>query len=100
MGKLFSKTIFKSSSESPIWRKIEKFEICVNLVEGRVKIMQIRAFQNARTKQRKLVFSSSFQDLLHISQGYFQPTFYLHLRFLSILCTLEQTAMFRTLLTR
>ena len=27
LGKLFSKTIFKSSSESPIWRKIEKFEI-------------------------------------------------------------------------
>ena len=27
LGKLFSKTIFKSSSDSPIWRKIEKFEI-------------------------------------------------------------------------
>ena len=28
LGKLFSKTIFKSSSESPVWRKIEslKFE--------------------------------------------------------------------------
>ena len=27
LGKLFSKTIFKSSSESPVWRKIEKFEM-------------------------------------------------------------------------
>ena len=27
LGKLFSKTIFKGSSESPVWRKIEKFEI-------------------------------------------------------------------------
>ena len=27
LGKLFSKTIFKSSSEALVWRKIEKFEI-------------------------------------------------------------------------
>ena len=27
LGKLFSKTIFKGSSKSPVWRKIEKFEI-------------------------------------------------------------------------
>ena len=27
LGELFSKTIFKSSRESPVWRKMEKFKI-------------------------------------------------------------------------
>ena len=42
--KLFSKTIFKSSSEAPFLRKIGKFKTGLNLVEGSMKIVQIRAF--------------------------------------------------------
>ena len=50
LGELFSKTIFKSFRESPVWRKIEKFKIWVNGAERRVKIMQIRAFSKRSYK--------------------------------------------------
>ena len=43
-GKLLSKTIFKRSSETPFLRKIGKFKIGLNLVEGPMEIMQIRAY--------------------------------------------------------
>ena len=43
-GKLFSKTKFKSSSEASFLRKIAKFKIGLNVVEGPMEIMQIRAF--------------------------------------------------------
>ena len=56
LGELFSKTIFKSSSESPVWRKIEKFKIWLNLAERRVKIMQIGAFSKCSYKTRKTCF--------------------------------------------
>ena len=38
-------------------------------------------FQNARTKKRKAVYTSSLQALIHISQSYFQAIFYLDLGF-------------------
>ena len=60
LGKLFSKTIFKSSSKSPVWRKIEKFKIWLNLAERRVKIMQIRAFLKRSYKTRKTCFYLKF----------------------------------------
>ena len=60
LGELFSKTIFKSSSESPVWRKIEKFKIWLNLAERRVKIMQIRAFSKRSYKTRKTCFYLKF----------------------------------------
>ena len=49
-GKLFSKTvtIFKSSSEAPFLRKIEKFKIGLNL-----EIMQIRAFSKRSYEKTK-----------------------------------------------
>ena len=53
-GKLFSKTIFKSSSEAPFLRKIGKFKISLNLV-GPKEIMQITEFLKARAKKRKLI---------------------------------------------
>ena len=43
-GKLFSKTIFKRSSEAPFLRKTGMFKIGLNLVEGPKQIMQITAF--------------------------------------------------------
>ena len=95
----FQKTIFKSPSEAPFLRKIGKFKIGLNLVEGPMKIMQLINFQSARTKKRKLICSSFLQGLLHISQSYFQAIFYLDLRFLSISFTRAKKVMFRHLLT-
>ena len=43
-GKLFSKTILKSSSEVSFLRKVGKLKIGLNSVEGPMEIMQIRAF--------------------------------------------------------
>ena len=60
LGKLFSKTIFKSSSESPVWQKIEKFEIWVNPAEGLVKIMQIRPFLRRSYKTTETCFCLKF----------------------------------------
>ena len=56
LGELFSKTIFKSSSQSPVWRKIEKFKIGLNLAERRVKIMQIRAFSKRSYRTETFVY--------------------------------------------
>ena len=60
LGKLFSKTIFKSSSESPVLRKIEKFEIWVNPAERLVKIMQIRTFSKRSYKTTETCFCLKF----------------------------------------
>ena len=60
LGKLFSKTIFKSSSGALVWRKIEKFEIWVNLAKRRVKIMQIRAFSQRSYKTTETCFYLKF----------------------------------------
>ena len=43
-GKLFSKTILKSSSEVSFLRKVGKLKIGLNSVEGPMEIMQIRVF--------------------------------------------------------
>ena len=60
---LFSKTIFKSSSEAPFLRKIGNLKIGLNLVEGPMEIMQIEHIQNAPTKKRKVIYWSSLQGL-------------------------------------
>ena len=60
LGKLFSKTIFKSSSESPVWRKIEKFEIWVKPTKRLVKIMQIKAFSKRSYKTTETCFCLKF----------------------------------------
>ena len=52
-GKLFSKTIFKSSSEAPFLRKVGKLKIDLNLVEGPMEIMQIRAFSKHSYEKTK-----------------------------------------------
>ena len=51
--KLFSKTIFKSSSEAPFLRKIGKFKTGLNLVEGSMKIVQIMAFPKRLKEKTK-----------------------------------------------
>ena len=60
LGKLFSKTIFKGFHESPVWRKIEKFEIWVKQAETLVKIMQIRAFSKRSYKTTETCFCLKF----------------------------------------
>ena len=51
-GKLFSKTIFKSSSEASFLGK-GKLKIGLNAVEGPMEIMQIRAFSKRSYKKMK-----------------------------------------------
>ena len=87
-GKLFSNTvtIFKSSSEAPFLRKIGKFKIDLNL-----EIVQIRAFsKRAYETERKAVYTSSLQALIHISQSYFQAIFYLDLGFFLFLTPVQR----------
>ena len=73
-GELFSKLIFKSSSEFLFWDKLGKFEIGLNGPEGRVEIMQIRAFSKLSHKTRKrfleLMFSQSFFHPLRLFSNY------------------------------
>ena len=65
-----------------------KFKIGLNMAEGPMEIIQIR-------KKRKLVYTSSLQGLLHISQTCFQAIFHLDLGFLSIFYTRAKKLMFR-----
>ena len=43
-GELFSKIIFKSSSEFLFWQTLGKFEIGLNVPVGPIEIMQISTF--------------------------------------------------------
>ena len=45
-GKLFSKTIFKSSSEVPFLRKVGKLKISFNSVEGPMGIFKMLVWNN------------------------------------------------------
>ena len=79
--------MFKSSSEAPFLRKVGKFKIGLNLVEGPMEIMQIRAYSKRSYEKLKqnLIYSSSLLRLLHNSQSLFKAIFYLHIgaRFIS-----------------
>ena len=63
-GELFSKIIFKSSSEFFFRQKLGKFEIGLNVPYGPIEIMQISTFSKLsfKTRQRflKLTLSQSF----------------------------------------
>ena len=63
------------------------------------KLCKLGHFQNARTKKRTLIYSSSLQGLLHNSQSFFQLIFYLYLDFLFISYTRTKKVMFRALMT-
>ena len=52
-GELFSKIIFKSSSEFLFWQKLGKFEIVVNVPDGPIEIMQISTFSKLSFKARE-----------------------------------------------
>ena len=67
--------------------------------KARWKLWKLEHFQNVRTKKRKLIYSSSLQDLLHNSQSFFQALFYLDLGFLSGSYTPAKKVMFRALMT-
>ena len=63
------------------------------------KLCKLGHFQNALTKKRKLIYSSSVQGLLHNSQSFFQAIFYLYPDFLFISYTRTKEVMFRALMT-
>ena len=80
-------------------QKIGKLKIGLNLVEGPMEIMQIRAFSKRLYEKRKLIHSSSLPGLFHNSQSFFQAIFYLDLGFLSISYTRAKKVMFHALMT-
>ena len=51
-GELFSKIIFKSSSEFLFWQKLGKFEIGQNATDSPIEIMQITTFLKLSFKTR------------------------------------------------
>ena len=65
-GELFSKIIFKSSSEFFFRQKLGKFEIGLNVPDGSIEIMQISTFLKLsfKTTQRFLELTLS-QSFLH-----------------------------------
>ena len=65
-GELFSKIIFKSSSEFFFRQKLGKFEIGLNVPDGPIEIMQISTFSKLsfKTRQRFLELKLS-QSFLH-----------------------------------
>ena len=65
-GELFSKIIFKSSSEFFLRQKLGKFEIGLNVPDGPIEIMQISTFSKLsfKTRQRFLELTLS-QSFLH-----------------------------------
>ena len=97
----YSKTIFKSSSEAPFLRKKGKLKISLNsgLRPSWGWFLTSGHFQNTRTKNQKLIHSSSLTGLLHNSQSFFQAIFYLDLGFLSISYTRAKKIMFHALMT-
>ena len=73
-GELFSKIIFKSSSEFLFWQKLGKFEIDQNVPDGPTEVMQISTFSKLsfKTRQRflELIFSQSFLHPLCLLPNY------------------------------
>ena len=78
-GELFSKIIFKSSSEFLFWKKLGKFEIGLNVPDGPIEIMQIStfsklSFKNKETFSRVDVFTIVLTSLVLASKLYFIST--------------------------
>ena len=73
-GELFSKIIFKSSSEFLFWQKWGKFEIGQNVADGPIEIMQIGTFLKLSFKTRRrfleLTLSQSFLHPLCLLPNY------------------------------
>ena len=79
IGELFSKIIFKSSSEFLFWQKLGKFEIGLNVPDGPIEIMQIStfsklSFKNKETFSRVDVFTIVLTSLVLASKLYFIST--------------------------
>ena len=66
-SELYSKIIFKSSSEFLFWQKLGKFEIGQNVVDGPIEIMQISTSLKLSFKTRQC-----FLDLT-LSQSFLHP---------------------------
>ena len=65
-GELFSKIIFKSSSEFLFWQKLGKFEIGHNVVDGPIEIMQISTSLKLSFKTRQCFLElTPSQSFLH-----------------------------------
>ena len=73
-SELFSKIIFKSSSEFLFWQKLGTFEIGLNVPDGPIEIMEISTFLKPSFKTSKrfleLMFSQSFLHPLCLLVNY------------------------------
>ena len=61
-GELFSKIIFKSSSEFLFWQKLGKIEIGLNGPDGPIEIMLISTFSKLSFKTRKRFLELMFSQ--------------------------------------
>ena len=95
-GELFSKIIFKSSSEFLFWQKIRKFEIGQTYLICIISIGLSVHFHNARTRQRKIILDSFFHKLFFIPWSSFATIFHLQLNFLSFVTTRVKYTIFST----
>ena len=59
---LFSKIIYKSSSEFLFWKKFGKFEIGLSVPDGPIKVMQISTFSKLSFKTRKRFLELMFSQ--------------------------------------
>ena len=78
-GELFSKLIFKSSSEFLFWQKLGKFEIGLNMPDGPIEIMQISTVfktlvQDKETFSQVDDFTIVFPSLVLVSKLHFIST--------------------------
>ena len=82
-AELFSKIIFKSSSEFLFWQKLAKFVIGLNLPDGPIEIVRISTFSKLSFKTRKRSLELMFSHRFHILRACFQIRFYLDLNIIT-----------------
>ena len=89
-GELFSKIIFKSSSECLFWQKIRKFEIGQNVLNLHNFYQAFSAFSQRSYKTTKITLNSFFHELFFIPWSSFTTIIHLQLNFLSFVTTRVQ----------
>jgi len=87
----FQKRYSKAPAKFRFLRKIGKLKIGLNLIEGPMEIMQIGAYsKRSYEKNRKLIYISSLQGVLHNSQSVLQAISDLDLGFFLVLTPVQR----------
>ena len=93
-GELFSKIIFKSSSEFLFWEKIRKFEIGLNVPNLHHFYRAFSAFSQRSYKTKKNYLEFIFHKLFFIPRSSFATIFHLQVDFLSFVTTRVKYTIF------